>query len=90
RLVHSYFDQERIDWGDEGVEFNLPISRWFGLFHDIGWQVTEYLEPRPEFPGLERAHYATLAWGHRYPAEQLWKLIKPVVTPPDPSVRFID
>jgi ubiquinone/menaquinone biosynthesis C-methylase UbiE len=77
RLEHSYFDQNRIDWGHEGVEFNLPISGWFRLFHEIGWEVIDYLEPRPEAPSQDRTHYVTFAWGHRYPAEQAWKLRKP-------------
>jgi SAM-dependent methyltransferase len=77
RLEHSYFDQGRIDWGDEGVEFNLPISGWFRLFQEIGWQVTDYLEPRPASPGPERMHHATRTWGYSYPAEQVWKLARP-------------
>jgi len=77
RMEHSYFDQHRIDWGDEGVEFNLPVSGWFALFHEIGWEVIDYLEPRPASASQERRHHVTLAWGHRYPAEQVWKLRKP-------------
>lgn len=64
------------DWGDEGVEFNLPISGWFNLFRSIGWEVVDYLEPRPKAPGLERTHHVTASWGYRYPAEQVWKLRK--------------
>ena len=74
RLEHSYFDQNRIDWGPEGVEFCLPISGWFRLFREIGWEVLDYLEPRPESSSPERRHHVTLAWAHRYPAEQVWKL----------------
>ena len=76
-LEQPYFDQYRNDWGAEGVEFNLPISGWFRLFHELGWQVLDYLEPRPAAPSPERRHFATYAWGHRYPAEQVWKLRKP-------------
>ena len=79
RLEQSYFDQERLDWGDEGVNFNLPISGWFRLFHEIGWEVVDYLEPRPESPSPERSYHVTFAWGYRYPAEQVWKLRKPRV-----------
>jgi SAM-dependent methyltransferase len=76
RLEHSYFDQREIDWGEEGVEFNLPISGWFRLFHEIGWQIVDYLEPRPESTTSEGKTYATLAWARRYPVEQVWKLRK--------------
>jgi SAM-dependent methyltransferase len=75
-LEFPYFDQYRNDWGHEGVEFNLPVSGWFRVFRDIGWRVVDYLEPRPSAPGVERRHYATLDWGYRYPAEQVWKLIR--------------
>lgn len=78
QLVHSYFDQYRIDWGAEGVEFNMPISEWFKVFREVGWQIVDYLEPRPRTSSPERVHYTTSAWGHRYPAEQVWKLVKPV------------
>ncbi len=77
-LEQPYFDQYRNDWGAEGVEFNLPISGWFRLFHELGWQVLDYLEPRPAAPSPERRHFATYAWGYRYPAEQVWKLQKPL------------
>jgi len=77
RMEHSYFDQYMHDWGEEGVNFNLPLSAWFRLFHDIGWQVIDYLEPRPKSPGPERKHHVTLDWSYRYPAEQVWKLAKP-------------
>jgi SAM-dependent methyltransferase len=77
RFEHDYFDQNVIDWGDEGVEFNLPMSGWFRFFREVGWEVVDFLEPRPEAPGTERRYYATLDWGYRYPAEQVWKLRKP-------------
>jgi len=77
RLEHSYFDQYRNDWGPQGVEFNLPVSAWFRLFREIGWQVVDYLEPRPAAPSAERRHYATFDWAYRYPAEQVWKLARP-------------
>ena len=78
RLEHSYFDQHTHDWGDEGVDFNLPLSCWFRLFHEIGWQIVDYLEPRPQSPSPERRHLVTLDWAYRYPAEQVWKLAKPL------------
>lgn len=55
------FDQHTIDWGEEGVEFNLPTSGWFKLFRSLGYKVIDYLEPRPEAPGPERTHHVTLA-----------------------------
>ncbi len=77
RLEQSYFDQYENDWGVEGVEFNLPLSAWFRLFRELGWQIVDYLEPRPAAPGAERRYHATLDWGYRFPAEQVWKLRRP-------------
>ena len=44
RLERPYFDLGRLDWRDAvdepgGIEFNLPISSWMRLFHDIGFDV---------------------------------------------------
>jgi SAM-dependent methyltransferase len=77
RLEQSYFGQYENDWGVEGVEFNLPLSAWFRLFRELGWQILDYLEPRPAAPSAERCHHATRAWGYRFPAEQVWKLRRP-------------
>ena len=70
-------DQNRIDWGNEGIEFNLRVSGWFALFRKLGGEVLDDQGPRPESPGPERLRQATLAWGYRYPAEQVWKRRRP-------------
>ena len=49
RLERPYFDLGRLDWRDAidepgGIEFNLPISSWMRLFHDIGFDVIDYIE----------------------------------------------
>ena len=49
RLERPYFDLGRLDWRDAidepgGIEFNLPISSWMRLFHDIGFDVVDYVE----------------------------------------------
>lgn len=84
-LERDYFTIHRLDWrkaADEpgGIEFNLPLSRWFRLFRDTGFEVAEFVEiqaPEPT-PGKadEMPFFATAAWSHRFPSEQAWVLHK--------------
>ena len=78
-LHRNYFDMHRIEWDDpsEGIEFNLPISDWIRLFHQTGFEIIEYLEPRPPESGDMKAFFATRSWARRYPSEQVWKLRRP-------------
>lgn len=81
RLIRDYFALGRIDWseveGEGGVEFHLPISGWFRLFREVGFQVEDYHEVQaPE--GIDEVRYCMpAAWARRFPAEHVWKLIKP-------------
>jgi SAM-dependent methyltransferase len=79
RLHRDYFGMHRIDWTDAeidsgGVEFNLPLSGWFRLFREAGFEVLDYLELRaPE--SAEGAPFAIpSSWAKRWPSEQVWKL----------------
>ncbi len=79
RLERDYFSMHRFDWSnavDEpgGIEFNLPISGWFRLFRETGFEVIDFLELRAPRPGPEMKFGFTADWAHRYPAEQAWKL----------------
>jgi SAM-dependent methyltransferase len=85
RLERDYFTMHRLDWteaADEpgGIEFNLPLSGWFHLFRDTGFDVIEFLEIQAPEPSPESADemrfFATAAWAHRYPSEQAWVLRK--------------
>jgi SAM-dependent methyltransferase len=82
RLERDYFTIHRLDWRnavDEpgGIEFILPISKWFRLFTDTGFAVTGFEEIQAPHGGSEVNFYATADWAHRYPSEQVWKLHKP-------------
>ena len=82
RLERPYFGMHRIDWtGVEldpgGIEFALPVSDWFALFHRVGFVVEDYLEPRPPEGAADMAFYVSADWARRYPSEQVWKLRKP-------------
>jgi SAM-dependent methyltransferase len=85
RLERPYFTMHRLDWreaADEpgGIDFNLPLSGWFRLFSETGFDVVEFLEiqapePAPESGG-EVCFSVTADWAHRYPSEQAWVLRK--------------
>jgi SAM-dependent methyltransferase len=85
RLERDYFTLHRLDWRDAvdepgGIEFNLPISGWFRLFRETGFDVIDFVEiqaPEPA-PGTENElrFFVTPRWAHRYPSEQVWVVRK--------------
>lgn len=82
RLERDYFSIHRLDWsGAEddpgGVEFNLPISGWFRLLRDIGFEVLDFIEVQAPRGGQEVRFFATADWAHRFPSEQVWRVRRP-------------
>jgi SAM-dependent methyltransferase len=78
QLHRGYFDLHRVDWTEcevdpGGIEFHLPISRWFQLFRATGFDVLDYLELQAR-PGSEDRYSTPASWAERWPAEQVWKL----------------
>jgi hypothetical protein len=80
KLERDYFGLHRIEWDDpnDGIEFNLTISDWFKLFRSTGFQVVDYLEPRPPEGENEKMFFTDRSWSRRFPCEQVWKLRKPL------------
>lgn len=81
RLERPYFGMHRLDWSEVdndpgGVEFNLPISGWFRLFRDTGFEIIDFVELQASVPGPDIHYFVTADWAHRYPSEQVWKLRK--------------
>jgi SAM-dependent methyltransferase len=85
RLQRDYFTMHRLDWRDAvddpgGIEFNLPLSGWFRLFRETGFEVVDFLELQAPEPDPATANevrgMVTPAWAHRYPSEQVWVLRK--------------
>jgi SAM-dependent methyltransferase len=85
RLERPYFTIHRFDWRDAldepgGIEFNLPLSAWFRLFRDTGFEVVDFVEIQAPEPspgsGAEMRFFVTADWAHRYPSEQAWVLRK--------------
>lgn len=82
QLERDYFSIYRVDWREAkddpgGIEFNLPISTWFRLFRETGFEVVDFLELRAPHTGPELNCFATADWAHDYPSEQVWKVRKP-------------
>ncbi len=78
-LLRSYFDMHRLDWDDgddRGTEFNLPISKWFELFQDTGFEVLGFYELRAPEPSDEVRFFASAEWSHDFASEQAWKVRK--------------
>ena len=74
-------DLGRLDWRnaiDEpgGIEFNLPISSWIRLFHDIGFDVIDYIEVRAPESATGIHGTVTAEWAKRFPSEQVWRVRK--------------
>lgn len=79
RLERDYFSIHRLDWRDAvdepgGIEFGLPISGWFSLLRDTGFEVVEFLELQAPPDGTARAFFATSEWASRFPSEQVFKV----------------
>jgi len=81
RLAGDYFSLYRSDWSDAkddpgGIEFGLPISSWFRLFDDTGFDIVGFLEIQAP-PDAEGEQFGVPAdWARRFPSEQVWKVRK--------------
>jgi hypothetical protein len=78
RLERDYFAMHRLEWRDAadepgGSEFNLPLSGWFRLFAETGFDVVDFVEnqaPEPTPDSVGEVRSATAGWAYRYPSEQ--------------------
>lgn len=79
-LHRSYFGLRRLDWTNVeiepgGIEFNLPISDWFRLFRETGFEVLDYRELQA--PAGSQDQFNTPAdWARQWPSEHIWKVRK--------------
>ena len=81
RLERDYFGLGRLDWRDAvdepgGIEFNLPISSWIRLFHEIGFDVIDYVEIKAPESATGTSSMVTADWARRFPCEQVWRIRK--------------
>jgi hypothetical protein len=80
-MMRSYFELYRMDWTSAavdpgGIEFNLPLSKWFQLFREQGLRVDDYLEIRAPMDRLPDRFSMPWEWARAYPSEQVFKLTK--------------
>ncbi len=80
-LARPYFDLHRLDWSrvevdPGGIEFSLPLERWFALFRELGFAVEDLREPRAPRAGDDLAFSVSHGWGRDFPAEIVFKLRK--------------
>lgn len=79
-LRTSWWSADRMDWTEVevepgGIEFNRSPADWLRLFREVGFVVEDYLELRAG-DDVGDAFGISAAWGRRFPAEQIWKLLK--------------
>ncbi|MEX2622793.1 MAG: methyltransferase domain-containing protein [Acidimicrobiia bacterium] len=80
-LERDYFSIYRLDWREAidepgGIEFNLPISAWFQLFRQTGFEVLEFREIQAPQGGKDASFGITADWARRFPSEQVWRVRK--------------
>lgn len=80
-LKRDYFELHRLDWTGAatdpgGIEFNLPLSKWFRLFREQGFRVDDYLEIQAPVAKSAGGFSAPWDWARAYPSEQVFKLTK--------------
>ena len=81
-LHRAYRDLSVVDWsGVEidpgGMEFNRSFSGWLDLFRAIGFRVEGYRELYAPEKAQGTLFSIPAEWARRYPAEQVWWLVKP-------------
>ncbi len=84
-LHRDYFGMHALDFREVeidpgGVEFNLPVSEWFRLFRETGFDVLDYRELRAPDSASGLRFAVAAEWAKRWPSEQVWKLRKPAET----------
>jgi ubiquinone/menaquinone biosynthesis C-methylase UbiE len=74
-LQRDQFGMYRIEWPDEvGVEFHLAHGEWIRLLRSHGFEVEALQELRAPADADDPGYYdfMTVAWGRRWPAEEIW------------------
>ncbi|HYG67927.1 MAG TPA: class I SAM-dependent methyltransferase [Anaeromyxobacteraceae bacterium] len=76
-LLGAYFGLHRVHAPGEAVEFALPYGEWIRLFRRNGFAIEDLVELcPPEAATTTYEGYAPLEWARRWPAEQVWKVVK--------------
>ena len=81
QLHRPYFGMHRFDWTEVevepgGVEFNLTITDWFGLFRRSGFVIEDLVELQCPYDRDETPFFVSAHWAHRYPSELVLKAVR--------------
>jgi SAM-dependent methyltransferase len=77
RLQRDAFGLHRFDWDDDGsTEFHLTHGDWIALFRANGLSVCALHELRAPPGASSRHEHVSVEWARRWPAEEIWKLLK--------------
>jgi SAM-dependent methyltransferase len=75
-LARPLFGLHRIDWGADGVEFNLPHGEMIQLLIQTGFEIEGLVELQAP-PGATTSNpYVSAEWAQRWPGEEVWKARK--------------
>jgi SAM-dependent methyltransferase len=79
RTLHGrWFGARAFDWGDGTIDYQIPPGEWIALFRANGLVVESLLDLRPSKDSTTTYEdYASKKWARRWPAEEVWRVVKP-------------
>lgn len=76
-LAGDYFGLRRME--EAGfVDYQLPYGAWIRIFRHAGFIVEDLIEVQPPEGATTSYEGRPLEWARRYPAENIWKVRKPL------------
>ena len=76
-MLRDYFGMHQFTWpDDDGVEFHLGHGDWIRLLRANGFEILDFVEPRPAEGATTTYPFVTTEWARRWPAEEVWKVRK--------------
>lgn len=81
RLLRQQFGMGRFVWPDsDEVEFHLSHGDWIRLLRANGFEIEDLLELRPQEGVTTPYPFVTPEWARRWPAEEVWRARKKVIS----------
>lgn len=75
QLQRPLFGLHRTQWpGETGTEYHLPHGEWIRLLRDTGFEIEALHELQAPADATDPGYYdyVIVAWGRRWPAEEIW------------------
>jgi SAM-dependent methyltransferase len=77
RLHERYFGMHAVAWDEGTFDFQLPYGEWIRRFGAAGLVVDDLIELRaPKRAATTYTDFVDRRFARRWPAEQIWKLVK--------------